>query len=70
MLVDKKGLKLVLSCSFLDDVLCPYRKTARPCLMERCWKCRYFNRFNRDMLAVDEKVMDEIDEERRTGFSE
>jgi hypothetical protein len=67
-LVRKKVLKLLL-CSFLDDVLCPYRKTVRPCLMERCWGCRYFKQFNREMLEADEKVMDEIDEERRTGVS-
>lgn len=65
----KKRLK-VLSCSFLDDVLCPCRKTVRPCLMNRCWTCRVYKRFNREMLEADERVMDEIDEERRTGVSE
>jgi hypothetical protein len=67
--VVKKDLR-VLSCSFDDDVLCSYRKTVRSCLMDRCWECRYFKRFNREMLEVDMKVMDEIDEERRTGVSE
>lgn len=62
-----KDSKLVLPCVFVDDVLCSYRKTMRPCLMERCWKCRYFKRFNREMLGADEKVMDEIEEEHRTG---
>ncbi len=69
MFIVKKDLK-VFSCSFWDDVLCSYRKTVRPCLMDRCWKCRHFKRFNREMLEADMRIMDEIDEERRTGGSE
>ena len=69
MFTVKKDLK-VLSCVFDSTVLCSYRKTVRPCLMVRCWECRYFKRFSREILEADEKVMDEIDEERRTGFLE
>lgn len=65
----KKDLK-VLPCVFYDDVLCSYRKTMRSCLMARCWKCRRYKRFNREVFEADEKVMDEIDEERRVGVSE
>jgi hypothetical protein len=65
----KKDLK-VLPCIFYDNVLCSYRKTARSCLMDRCWECRHYKRFSREMLEADEKVMDEIDEERKTGVSE
>lgn len=61
-------LKL-LSCAFLSDVLCSYRKDARSWMMFRCWECHYYKRFERVMLAKDEKIMDEIDEERGTGVS-
>lgn len=56
-----------LPCSFLDGVSCCYRKSVRPSLMERCWNCRHFERYKREMFEADERVMDEIDEERRTG---
>lgn len=62
----KKDLK-VLPCGFYDNVLCSYRKTVRFCLMDRCWKCRHYKRYNREMLEADARIMDEIDEERRRG---
>jgi hypothetical protein len=69
MFMVEKGLK-VLFCVFVDDVSCKYRKSAKFYVMRRCWECRHFKRSNREMLEVDEKVMDEIDEEHRTGVSE
>jgi hypothetical protein len=65
----EKGLK-GLFCVFVDDVSCKYRKSVKFHVMHRCWGCRHFKRYNREMLEVDEKVMDEIDEERRLGGSE
>ena len=55
----------VLSCVFLDDVLCSYRKSEKFTVMGRCLKCRYYERFMREMAEEDAKVMDEIDEIRR-----
>jgi hypothetical protein len=66
VLVDENGLK-VLSCVFLNDVLCSYRKDVKFGVMARCFKCPYFRRFEREMDVEDERVMDEIDEIRRTG---
>lgn len=57
----------LLSCFFDDSVLCSFRKTVRSCLMARCWECRHYKRFNREMLEADARIMDEINEERRTG---
>ena len=60
----------LLSCIFDDSFTCSFRKTACSCLMARCLECRRYKRFSREMLEADEKVMDEIDEERRMGVSE
>jgi hypothetical protein len=58
----------IFSCLFLPDVLCSYVKTEKSTgVMDRCLKCRHYKRFLREMAEEDEKVMDEIDEMRRTG---
>lgn len=54
-----------LSCLFLDDVLCSYRKDERFTVMSRCFKCGHYRRFLREMDEEDKRVMDEIDEIRR-----
>jgi hypothetical protein len=65
-LVDKNSSKL-FPCAFLPDVLCSYRKDEKFDVMDRCSTCRHYGRFMREMDAEDERVMDEIDEIRRTG---
>ena len=58
----------VLSCLFLPDILCSYVKSEKSTgVMDRCLKCRHYHAFLREMAEEDEKVMDEIDEIRRTG---
>ena len=57
----------VLSCLFLPDILCSYVKSEKVGLMDRCMKCRHYEEFLRVMHEEDMKVMDEIDEIRRTG---
>ena len=49
----------VLSCGFWNDVLCSYRKSEKFGVMDRCLKCRHYERFLRAMAEEDEKVMDE-----------
>jgi hypothetical protein len=66
VLDDENGLKC-LPCVFWNDVLCSYRKDAKFVVMDRCFKCRHYTRFMREMDEEDERVMDEIDEIRRTG---
>lgn len=55
----------LLSCVFLPDVLCSFRKSEKFTMMDRCLKCSHYARFLREMAEEDEKVMDEIDEMRR-----
>lgn len=60
--------KKLLSCLFLSDVLCSFRKSEHFAIMNRCLKCRHFYRFNREMDEEDEKVMGEIDRIRKYGY--
>jgi len=55
------GLKL-LSCVFSDAVLCSYRKDVGFRIMGRCFKCPEWKRFEAEMDAEDERMMDEIDD--------
>ena len=66
MILADDGLKC-LPCVFFDDVLCSYRKDVGFGVMGRCLKCRHYRRFEREMDEADAKIMDEIDEIRRTG---
>jgi hypothetical protein len=56
-----------LPCLFRDDVPCPYRRDKKFGLMVRCFKCSHYERFMTEMQKEDERIMDEIDEIRRTG---
>jgi hypothetical protein len=44
----------LLPCVVLDGVLCSYRKDMRVSVMSRCFKCRHFRRFEREMAEEDE----------------
>jgi len=56
--------KKLLSCVFLVDVLCSFRKSEESGVMGRCFKCSHYFRFMREMEEEDDAVMDEIDRER------
>jgi len=63
-----KGFKFFQSlCLFYADVVCPHRnseaKRKRFSMAKFCvgLKCKHFVRFEREMDAEDERVMDEID---------
>lgn len=57
-----------LSCLFLLDVLCSFRKSEKVFgIMDRCLKCKHYLEFLKEMQEEDEKVMDEID--RMRGWS-
>jgi len=64
----KSKRRKLLSCMFLDDVLCSFRKSEKSAIMNRCWKCPHFKRFKREMDEEDEKVMAEIDRIRKYGY--
>ena len=59
--------KKLFPCLFLLDVLCSFRKYEKLGIMDRCLKCEHYKRFLKEMAEEDERVMDEIDEIRRTG---
>lgn len=39
----------LLSCLFLLDVQCGFRKDVRPTIMSRCFSCKEYKRFNDTM---------------------
>jgi len=49
-----------LSCTFLLDVLCPYRKSEKSGVMGRCLKCEHYMRFIREMDNEDEEMDKEV----------
>ena len=62
-------VKKSLSCLFLLDVLCSFRKSEKKFgIMDRCLKCEHYKRFLKEMAEEDERVMDEIDRIRKYGY--
>ena len=57
--------KKLLSCGFLLDVLCSYRKDAKFAIMGRCLKCPHYVRFMREMDEEDARETAEIEDIRR-----
>jgi len=65
-----KGYKYFQTlCLFLADAVCDYRKTAYKrrsfSVPKCCFKCSSFEQSMLAMEAEDERVMDEIDRERK-----
>lgn len=55
-------------CFFYDDVFCPYSKIPKEKRIGSvCLRCEHYARWEREMEEEDERVMNEIDEIRRTG---
>jgi hypothetical protein len=57
----------LLACVLWDDATCKFRKSETPMMMVRCWRCREFKKFLREMGEDDVKIMDDIEKERGTG---
>jgi hypothetical protein len=57
----------LLNCIFWDDVVCKHRKSETVTMMVRCWSCREFKRFVRQMDEADAKIMDENEKRRSEG---
>ena len=51
----------LLTCAFLTDVLCQFRKTEKFAIMDRCLKCPHYLRFMEEMDEEDEKDNREIE---------
>ena len=61
--------KKLLSCMFLPDVLCFFRKSEKSGVMSRCFKCPYLLKFQREMEKEEEEFWDEVDRIRKYGYS-
>ena len=51
----------LLSCFFLDDVLCSFRRSEKFGMMDRCESCEHYKRFNREMAEEEDKFFDGVD---------
>ena len=56
---------MTLSCLFLRDVLCSYRKTEGSGVMDRCMKCPHYKTFLREMEEEEERFFEEVEKTRR-----
>lgn len=54
-------------CTWLLGVICPHKKCACNRQLPQCSKCPSYAQFLREMDEEDEKMMDWIEEVRRTG---
>ena len=61
--------KKILSCLFLPDVLCSFRKNDKFVVLDRCLKCPHYREFEREMDEEDAREMAEIDRIRKYGYS-
>ena len=62
--------KLLLSCVFLTDVLCSFRKSEKFGIMNRCLKCPFYFKFLKEMEEEEEEEFwDEVDRIRKYGYS-
>lgn len=52
----------LLSCAFLPDVLCSYRKSEKSGVMGRCLKCEHYARFIREMDREEEEIDREVED--------
>lgn len=57
----------ILSCMFLSDVLCSFRKSEEFGVMNRCLKCPHYQRFLREMEEEEEEFWEEVDRFRIYG---
>jgi len=57
--------KKLLSCLFLPDVLCSYRKTEKFGVMDRCVKCRHYETFMSEMEDEEDRFFEELERARR-----
>lgn len=58
----------LLTCIFLEDVLCAHRKSDNFRPMARCWTCPEYLRFLRGMQEEEEKFFEECDKIRKYGY--
>lgn len=55
-------------CLFLADVICVFVKSDKPVVMNRCFKCKYYFRFNREMEQEEEEFFEECERIWKYGY--
>jgi hypothetical protein len=55
---DSVSEKKVLSCIFFTDVFCSFRKSERFAVMDRCFECPQYLRFEREMDEEEEEFFE------------
>ena len=60
--------KKLLSCLFLLDVLCSFRKSEKSYIMNRCSECVHYKRFLKEMQEEEEEFFEEADRIRKYGY--
>ena len=58
----------ILTCIFLLDVLCSHRKTEDFRPMARCFTCKHYLRFLREMEEEEDNFFVECDKIRKFGY--
>lgn len=60
--------KKLLSCVFLPEVLCSFRKSEHFAIMERCLKCSQYRRFEKEMENEEEEFFEEVKKIQKYGY--
>lgn len=60
--------KKILSCAFLLDVLCSFRKTVKFVVMSRCLECPHYKRFMKEMDEGDQEEGEEVEKIQKYGY--
>jgi len=58
----------LFSCVFLSDVLCSFRKSEHFAVMERCFKCPHYKRFEREMEEEEDAFFEECERIWKYGY--
>ena len=61
------GKPKVLSCLFLLNVLCSFRKVEQFAVLDRCFKCPHYSRFVQEMEELEDAFWEEEERLRREG---
>jgi len=60
--------KKLLSCLFLLDVLCSFRKSEQFAIMDRCFSCKHYFRFVEEMEQEEEEFFEEAERIWKYGY--
>lgn len=55
----------VLSCTFLPNILCSFRRHEKVRVMSRCFRCEHYLRFCREMEEEEDEFFERVEAIRR-----